>query len=152
VFKGPVAWTGKKTGTQPDPTDCNRTAGCGCSLSNRLRLPVALNQKYLKTGKKPVAIGCNRFIIVYIISTYIHTFTPVITIYMNNKLIKVSIIIIITQINGKAAISWVLIYPCGCARTMVMWFSEFSHFTVGCCLLAISHATTTTNQHNTYRR
>jgi hypothetical protein len=30
VFKGPVAWTGKKTGTGPDATDCNRTVGCGC--------------------------------------------------------------------------------------------------------------------------
>jgi hypothetical protein len=79
--------------TRPPVAVAHFQTDCGC------RLPVALNQKYSKTGNKPVAIGCNRFIIIYIISTYIHTFTPVITIYMNNKLIKVSIIIIIAQIN-----------------------------------------------------
>jgi hypothetical protein len=60
VFKGPVAWTGKKTETEPSPTDCNRTIGRGCLGLGSVGLPVASISKYLKTVQKPVAIGCNR--------------------------------------------------------------------------------------------
>jgi hypothetical protein len=49
VFKGPVAWTEKMTATEPNPTDCNRTVGCGCLVWGLVGLPVALIQKYLKT-------------------------------------------------------------------------------------------------------
>ena len=32
VSGSPVAWTGKKPETGLNPTDCNRTAGCGCPV------------------------------------------------------------------------------------------------------------------------
>jgi hypothetical protein len=67
---------------------------------------------------------------------------------MDNKLIKVLNIIVnaVGQAQGKAAISWVLIYPCGCARTMVMWFSQPCYSAQ----LTTSRATTTTNNHNNH--
>ena len=30
VFEGPVLWTGKKTETEPNATESNRTVGCSC--------------------------------------------------------------------------------------------------------------------------
>ena len=60
VFKGPVDWTEKMTESGPNPTECNRTVGCGCPRSRAVRLPVASILKYLKTVRKPVAISCNR--------------------------------------------------------------------------------------------
>jgi hypothetical protein len=41
VFKGPVDWTEKMTESGPNPTECNRTVGCGCPLSRAVGLPVA---------------------------------------------------------------------------------------------------------------
>ena len=41
VFKSPVAWTGKKTGTGLDQTDLDRIAGCSCIHFGMERLPVA---------------------------------------------------------------------------------------------------------------
>ena len=60
VFAGPVAWTEKKTETEPNATDSNRTIGCGCLVWELVRLPVALLFKYSKTDKRPVATDCNR--------------------------------------------------------------------------------------------
>jgi hypothetical protein len=41
VFEGPVDWTEKMTATQPNPTKCNRTLGCSCSIWVSVGLPVA---------------------------------------------------------------------------------------------------------------
>ena len=60
VFTGLVAWTEKKTETEPNATESNRTIGCGRLVWELVRLPVALIFKYKKTNKRPVAISCDR--------------------------------------------------------------------------------------------
>jgi hypothetical protein len=60
VFKGPVAWTGKKTETEPNPTEGNWTVSCGCFIWESVWLQVASLWKYSKTDQRPVAIGCDR--------------------------------------------------------------------------------------------
>ena len=60
VFAGPVAWTEKKTETEPNATESNQTISCGCLIWELVWLPVALIFKYKKTKKRPVAISCNR--------------------------------------------------------------------------------------------
>jgi hypothetical protein len=57
VFKDPVDWTKKITTTQPNPTECNQTISCSCSILESIGLLVASIQKYLKTVQKPVATG-----------------------------------------------------------------------------------------------
>ena len=59
VFAGPVAWTEKKTETEPNATESNRTISCGCLVWELVRLLVALIFKYKKTNKRPVAISCD---------------------------------------------------------------------------------------------
>ena len=40
VFAGSVAWTEKKTETEPNTTKKDQTNGCGCTNSEVFRLPV----------------------------------------------------------------------------------------------------------------
>src|SRR5271155_2469860 len=54
--------TGKKTGTQPDPTDRNRTIGCGCVRLRRVAVPVA---SILGKSKDRAKTGCNRLQLVF---------------------------------------------------------------------------------------
>jgi hypothetical protein len=42
VFAGSVGLTEKKTETEPNPTQGNRTIGCSCFVWESVRLPVAL--------------------------------------------------------------------------------------------------------------
>ena len=50
----------KKTETELNATESNRTISCGCLIWELVRLLVALLFNYLKTDKRPVAISCNR--------------------------------------------------------------------------------------------
>ena len=54
VFAGPVRWTGKKTEIGLNPTEKDRTTGCGCTNSEFFRLPVAMFVEKSKNRKKPV--------------------------------------------------------------------------------------------------
>ena len=54
VFAGPVRWTGKKTKIGLNPTEKDRTTGCGCTNSEFFRLPVAMFVEKSKNRKKPV--------------------------------------------------------------------------------------------------
>ena len=48
VFKSPVAWTGKKTGTGLDGTDLDRTVGCGCA-------PFRMDEPHTTEPVEPIA-------------------------------------------------------------------------------------------------
>jgi hypothetical protein len=112
VFKGPVGWTEKMTATQPNATGLSVAVA---HFSWSVGLPVALLLKYLKTVIKPVAIGCNRSLIVYNIS-YLCTYS-----YIDSKkkaLIKVLTITIDTIITCNGTSQGERQSFCGCLYTL----------------------------------
>jgi len=60
VFAGSVAWTEKKTETEPNTTEKDRTNGCGCTNSEVFQLPVTRFYVIWKDHWKPVHTGCNQ--------------------------------------------------------------------------------------------
>ena len=103
------------TTTQPNPTKCNWTVGCGCPLLRSVQLPVALLSKIFENHYKTC---CNQlqpvFYSIYILSCIcMYTYTA----NKKKELIKVIIITsylylcAVGQAWGKAVVWWVLIYP-----------------------------------------
>jgi hypothetical protein len=92
VFEGSVGATGKRPKPNRTATEKDRTVGCGCPVLRPVRLPVASLGINQKTDEKPVAIGCNRFFTLYIIS------------YLSTKFLLKFIIVLskkTTSINTK---------------------------------------------------
>ena len=122
VFEGLVGWTEKMTATQLNSTDCNWTIGCSCPLLRLVGLLVALLQNIWKTVIKLVAIGCNQFFKVCIIS---YKCTNIYIDSKNKELmswLNITIYTIImcggTSLGGESICLVGTYIPHGCTQTM----------------------------------